>query len=346
MSKNTSTDFAKLLNRYFSVYLASQRGCSAVTIDAYRQVFVLFFIFMEETKGKSPDEILMKDFTRETVSDFLEWLETEKGCSENTRNHRLAVLRSFASFVKYDSPAHLNECLRILSIKFKKIEQGEISYLKADGMKLLLEQPDTTTPSGRRDHLMLSLMYSTGIRVSELIGIRVKDISLEEPKTLKVFGKGSKVRFVPLIKQVVPPLKAYLKENKLDLPENCNEFLFKNHMKTQFTRQGVFSMVKKYAAIAREKNPSLIPEGIGCHSLRHSAAMSLVNSKVDLIYVRDLLGHTSVQTTEIYARADAEAKRAVIENATKDFVPKETASWENDKSVMDWIKKFTDKNIM
>lgn len=344
MSNNT--DFAKLLNRYFTVYLTSQRGCSAVTVEAYRQVFVLFLEFMEEIRGKTPDKILMKDITRETVSDFLEWLEKEKECSVSTRNHRLAVLRSFASFVKYDSPAHLNECLRILSISFKKTEQGEISYLKADGMRLLLEQPDRTTPSGKRDHLMLSLMCFTGIRVSELIGIRVKDISLEEPKTLKVFGKGSKVRFVPLIKQVVPILKAYMKENELDLPEKCNEFLFKNHMKTQFTRQGVFFMVKKYAAMAREKDPSLIPDGIGCHSLRHSTAMSLVNSKVDLIYVRDLLGHTSVQTTEIYARADSEAKREAIESAAQDFVPKESAVWENDKSVMDWIKELAGKNIM
>lgn len=346
MSDIISTDFAKLLRRYFSVYLSSQRGCSAVTIEAYRKVFSLFLVFMEETRGKSPEAVLMRDFTRETVSDFLDWIEKEKDCTGNTRNHRLAVLRSFASFVKYDSPEHLDECLRILSINFKKVEQGEISYLKADGMKLLLKQPDRETPSGRRDHLMLSLMYSTGIRVSELIGIRVKDISLEEPKSLKVFGKGSKVRFVPIIKQVVPLLKSYMKENRLDLPENCNEFLFKNHSKTQFTRQGVFFMVRKYAAMAREKDPALIPEGIGCHSLRHSAAMSLVNSKVDLIYVRDLLGHSSVQTTEIYARADSEVKRIAIESAAQDFVPNETAVWEKDKSVMDWIRGVTDKNIM
>lgn len=345
MSDKT-TDFAKLLSRYFTVYLMSQRGCSAVTIAAYRQVFVQFLLFMEETRGKTPEKILMKDITRETVSDFLEWLETEKQCSVNTRNHRLAVVRSFASFVKYDSPAYLNECLRILSIKFKKVEQGEISYLKPDGMKLLLEQPDRTTPAGRRDLLMLSLMSTTGIRVSELISIRAKDISLGEPKTLKVFGKGSKVRFVPLFKQVVPLVRAYLKENKLDLPENCNELLFKNHMKSQFTRQGVFYMVKKYAAMAREKDPSLIPDDIGCHSLRHSTAMSLVNSKVDLIYVRDLLGHTSVQTTEIYARADSEAKRAAIENAAQDFVPKEIAVWEDDKSVMDWLNELAGKTIM
>ncbi len=346
MSNISSTDFSKLLSRYFSVYLISQRGCSPVTIATYRKVFSFFLTFMEETRGKSPEMVLMRDFTRETVTDFLDWIEKEKGCTENTRNHRLAVLRSFASFVKYDSPEHLDECLKILSINFKKVEQGEISYLKADGMKLLLKQPDRTTPSGRRDHLMLSVMYSTGIRVSELIGIRVKDISLENPKSLKIFGKGSKVRFVPLIKQVVPFLKSYMKENKLDLPENCNEFLFKNHSNTQFTRQGVFFMVRKYAAMAREKDPTVIPEGIGCHSLRHSAAMSLVNSKVDLIYVRDLLGHSSVQTTEIYARADSEARRVAIESAAQDFVPKETAVWEKDKSVMDWLMEVTGNNIM
>ena len=340
------SDFAKLLNRYFNVYLINQRGSSPQTIISYRQVFAQFLQFMKEKKKKVPSAILMNDFSYDTVSSFLDWLEKEKNCSANTRNHRLAVLRSFASFVEYEYPSHLDECLKILSIQFKKVEQGEITYLKPDAMKLLLEEPDKTTSLGRRDHLMFSLLYSTGIRVSELTGIRVKDISLSEPKSLTIHGKGSKIRYVPLLKNVIPALKAYIKENRLDLPENCNELLFKNRMNSQLTRQGVFYIVQKYVDKARAKNPTMFPDDIGVHTFRHSTAMSLVNSNVDLIYIRDLLGHTSVETTEIYARSDTETKRAAIEKAAKDFVPKEEPSWKKNKDMSDWLSEITGANVM
>lgn len=340
------TDFARLLNKYFNVYLVNQRGSSPQTIVSYRQVFAQFLQFMKEKKKKVPSSIFMSDFSHDTVSRFLDWIEIEKNCSANTRNHRLAVLRSFASFVEYEYPSHLDECLKILSIKFKKIEQGEISYLKPDAVKLLLEEPDRSTKLGRRDYLMFSLLYSTGIRVSELIGIKVKDISLSEPRSLKVYGKGSKIRYVPLVKNVVPSLRAYIKENDLNLPERYDDFLFKNRMNSQLTRQGVFYIVQKYADKARKKNPAMFPDDIGVHTFRHSAAMSLVNSSVDLIYIRDLLGHTSVETTEIYARADTEAKRVAIENAAKDFVPKEEPVWKKDKDMIDWLNELTGTNIM
>jgi integrase/recombinase XerD len=284
-----ATDFAKLLSRYFNTYLVNQRGVSPGTILTYRQAFVQFVEFMNDSKNTKPEKILLKDFSRENILFFIGWLEKEKKCSISTRNLRLAVMRSFASFIKFDHPDHLEECMLILSIRFKKAISGEMVYLKNEGMKLLLEQPDQSTTAGRRDFLILSLFYTTGIRVSELISIRIRDISLETPKVLKVLGKGRKIRFVPLLKQVVLPLKRYLEEHKLTEPQNFDDFLFLNHLKTQFTRQGVFHVVTKYVKMARVKNPSLIPEGIGCHSIRHSTAMELVNSGVDLIYIRDLL---------------------------------------------------------
>lgn len=340
------TDFAKLLSRYFNTYLVNQRGATPGTILTYRQAFVQFIEFMNASKNTKPEKILLKDFSRENVLLFLDWLEKIKNSSISTRNLRLAVMRSFASFLKFEHPDHLEECMLILSIRFKKDTSGEMVYLKNEGMKLLLEQPDQKTSTGRRDFLILSIFYTTGIRVSELINIRVRDISLETPKVLKVLGKGRKIRFVPLLKHVVLPLKLYLEEQKLTEPQNLDDFLFLNHLKTQFTRQGVFHVVTKYVKMAREKNPVIIPEGIGCHSIRHSTAMELVNSGVDLIYIRDLLGHVSVQTTEIYGRADTEARRKAIEASSIGLVPAEEAKWETDVSIMEWLKGITNSNIM
>lgn len=340
------TDFAKLLSRYFNTYLVNQRNASPGTILTYRQAFVQFIEFMDDSKNTKPEKILLIDFSRENILLFLDWLEREKKSSISTRNLRLAVMRSFASFLKFDHPDHLEECMLILSIRFKKTTTGEMVYLKSEGMKLLLEQPDQKTVVGRRDFLILTLFYTTGIRVSELISIRVRDISLETPKVLKVLGKGRKIRFVPLLKQVVLPLKLYLKEHKLTEPQSLDDFLFRNHLKTPFTRQGIFHVVTKYVKIARAKNPSLIPKGIGCHSIRHSTAMELVNSGVDLIYIRDLLGHVSVQTTEIYGKADTTARRKAIETSSLGLVPAEEAKWESDSSIMEWLKGLTSPNIM
>lgn len=340
------SDFARELHRYFRLYLPNERGCSPQTLYSYQQAFSQYLVYMKEEKGIKPEKIEMKHFSMANVKDFLNWLEDKNHCSVSTRNHRLAVIRSFASFVKYDYPSHLEDCSQILSIKFKKDVQGEILYLKPEGVKLILEQMDRTTIFGRRDFLMISLFFSVGLRVSEIINLRARDISFNTPKTITIHGKGNKIRMVPMMKHIEKPLKEYFDETGISLPERMNEFVFRSHLNRQLTRQGVFYIVCKYAQMARLKNPDLIPEGVGCHSLRHSAAMAYVNSGVDMIYIRDLLGHVSIQTTEIYARADSEAKRKAIESTALDYIPKEAAIWENDKSVMDFVKSLSSSNIM
>lgn len=341
-----ATDFARELHRYFRFHLPNDRGCSPQTLYSYQQAFSQFLVYMNEEKGIKPEKLQMKHFSMVNVKGFLNWLEDTRHCSVSTRNQRLAVIRSFASFLKYDCPSHLEDCSQILSIKFKKDVQGKIVYLKPEGIKLILDQTDRTTSAGRRDFLMISLFFSVGLRVSEIIGLRARDISFNTPKTITVLGKGNKIRMVPLMKQLEKPLKDYFDETGLSLPERMNEFVFRSHLSRQMTRQGVFYIVRKYAQMARLRDPALIPEGVGCHSLRHSAAMAYVNSGVDMIYIRDLLGHVSVQTTEIYARADSEAKRKAIESTALDYIPKEEAVWETDKSVMDFVKSLSSSNIM
>lgn len=335
-----STDFATLLGRYFTKHLTNELGNSPQTIESYRLAFILYLEYMESVCGIRPEKISVKDFTRTSVTGYLNWLEESRDNGHATRNYRLAAMKSFVHYLKYEFPDYLDEYQRILAIPLKKTIQKEISYLKTEGAKLLVEQIDVNSTNGLRDYVMVLLLYTTGIRVSELINIRVKDLSLTEPYTLKVHGKGNKGRYVPLIKTTVPHIKKYLAVMNYDSEANYCEYLFKNHMNQQFTRQGVNYVLKKYGQKARNVDASLVPEDLTAHKMRHTTAMELLSSGVDLIYIRDLLGHSSVTVTEVYARTDAQLKRKAIEAASKEIVPTEEAKWDNDIDLKKWLKSF------
>lgn len=335
-----TTDFATHLSRYFTKYLTNERGSSPQTIDSYRYAFILFLEYMETIRETKPEKIEIKNFTRESILGFLEWLESKRKNSSATRNYRLTAIKGFVHYLKYEFPDYMKEYQRILGIPIKKTMHTEISYMKTDGMKLLVNQIDINQHNGLRDYVMLLLLYSTGIRVSELIGIKVKDLSLTEPYTLIIHGKGNKDRYVPLMKTAVPHVHKYLSLMKYDNETKYEEMLFKNHLSTPFTRQGINYILKKYRIKARNINPSVIPEDLSPHKLRHTAAMELLTAGVDLMYIRDLLGHSSVVTTEVYARTDANLKRKAIEAASNEILPPEVALWDTDVKLKDWLKGF------
>lgn len=286
------------------------------------------------------DEIKISDITYKNILAYLDWLQTTRSNGIATRNQRQAAINSFLKFLMYELPEYLDEYQKILSIPTKKVPGIEISYLKSDATSLLIEMIDLKRRNGLRDYLILTIMFTTGIRVSELINIRAKDLSLSEPYTLLVHGKGNKSRFVPLMRDIVPHIKRYISLKQYDRPEKFHEFLFLNHMNTQFSRQGINYIVGKYAILAHKKFPNLIPQNFSPHKIRHTTAMSLVESGVDLIYIRDLLGHVSVKTTEVYAKADALHKRQAIERASKHIVPRQQAKWDHDSSLKKWLKSF------
>lgn len=335
-----TTDFATHLGRYFTQYLPNERGSSPQTMDSYRYAFILYLEHMESKRGIRPEKMTIRDFTGESIRGFLEWLETERDNSPSTRNYRLAAMKGFVHYLKYEFPDYMEEYQRILGIPLKKTQQKEISYMKTEGVNLLVKQIDLNKSNGLRDYIILLLLYTTGIRVSELIIIKVKDISLTEPYTIKIHGKGNKGRYVPLMKTAVPHIRKYLAFMKYDTDARYEEFLFKNHMGKPFTRQGINYLFKKYGLKARSVNPDVIPEDLSPHKMRHTAAMELLTSGVDLIYIRDLLGHASVTTTEVYARTDAKLKRKAIEAASKEILPPEEAEWDNDTNLRNWLKNF------
>ncbi len=338
-----TTDFALYLNKYFIVYLPNQSGSTPMTIDSYRYAFILYLTYMQEELLISADKVQISDITRKNVLLFLEWLQAQRQNSIATRNQRQAAINSFIRFLMYEFPEHLDEYQRILRIPIKKAPQKEISYMKTDGVMLFMAQVDVDSTNGLRDYVMLSLLYTTGLRVSELINIRVKDLSLHDPFTLLLHGKGQKSRYVPLMRNIIPFIQNYLARKGYDRQEKLDEWLFKSHMNAQFTRQGVNYLVSKYANRARKINPDLIPKDFSPHKMRHTIAMGLVDSGVDLIYIRDLLGHVSVKTTEVYAKADVRRKREAIEAASKEIVPIEIAEWDSNTDLKQWLKMFNRK---
>jgi integrase/recombinase XerD len=334
------TDFSKYLTDYLTRYLSRERGSSNNTIIAYRDTFVLFITFMEHVRDIKAEKLSLKSITRESVVAFLDWLQVERKCSDATRNLRLAALHSFFRYVQYQNPDNLYECQNIMSIRSKKTKNISMNYLTVEGIKLLLEQPDVTSQKGRRNLSLLSLLYDTGSRVQEIIDLTPSAIRLDKPYTIQITGKGNKTRIVPLLEQQVIILKNYLNEYDLLKPQARLYPLFSNSNHEKLTRPGVTHILLKYADKAREKNPSLIPDNLSCHSLRHSKAMHLLQAGVNLVYIRDILGHVSVQTTEIYARADSRQKREAIEKAYIDVVPKEVPIWENNNNLLSWLKSF------
>ncbi|GHT87534.1 putative integrase/recombinase y4rC [Bacteroidia bacterium] len=336
----TATDFSKYLTDFLTKYLVNERGASPNTIKSYRDTFVQFIDYLIHQRGMKLQKITLSVITKEWVVDFLDWLQQEKKCGNATRNNRLAALHSFFKYVQFHYPDHLFEYQRILSIKVKKHKKENINYLTIDGIRLLLEQPDATTSKGRRDIALLSLMYDTGARVQEMVDLTVQDVHIDSPHTIRIMGKGQKVRIVPLMEEQMKILLCYMKENRL-IRSECRPYpLFSNNRKEKLTRGGITHIVQKYAQSAGKKDPNLIPAKLSCHSLRHSKAMHLLQAGVNLVYIRDILGHVSIQTTEIYARADSKQKREAIEKAYIAVSPDVNPLWINDDNLLDWLKSF------
>lgn len=333
------TDFSKYLSDFLCKYLPYERGASGNTVLAYRDTFVLFIRFLESRNLKVHKFTLAK-INKQIILDFLDWLQNERKCGNASRNARLAAIHSFFRYLQYQRPEYLYHYQEILSIKAKKTHQPAINHLSIDGIALLLQQPDTTNKKGRRDLALLSLMYDTGARVQEIIDMSPGTIRLETPCTIRITGKGKKTRIIPMLDKQVDLLKRYLEENHLLNPEANNHPLFFNSRKQKLTRAGVTYILKKYATQANAKKPEQIPHTLSCHCLRHSKAMHLLQAGVNLVYIRDLLGHTSVQTTEIYAKADSAHKRRAIETAYQDVTPEQLPVWTENINMLEWLKNL------
>lgn len=337
-----TTDFSQYISDFLSRYLPNERGLSFNTIAVYRDTFVLLLTFLNEELDFKIEKLTLNDIKKETIIDFLEWIQKERNCSNSTRNLRLASIHSFYKYLQYQDLDNLFESQKILTIRRKKAIQKSINYLSLDGIKNLLDQPDVTTLKGIRHLALLSLLYDTGARVQEIIDLTPAMLRLEKPNTIKVIGKGNKARLIPMIDAQTIHLKNYINAYNLNSPVNRLKPLFFNSRGEKLTRAGITYILKKYAEKASSNNKTVMPTRISCHSLRHSKAMHLLQAGVNLIYIRDILGHVSIKTTEIYARSDSKHKRDALEQAylKSNPNPTEKAEWINNENLISWLKRF------
>lgn len=332
------TDFSRCLSTYFRLYLPGQKGLSTNTIASYRDTFKLILIYAKDKCDLSPEKITLSKVNYHFVIGFLDWLENDRGCSIATRNLRLSAIRAFAKYAHTLYPEYLHESQQIIDITAKKTSYPTIEYFSADSMKVLLEQPDLTTIFGRRDMVLLSVMYDSGARVQEICDLKVRDIRIQKPYTITLMGKGSKTRVVPIMESTATVLKSYIKENGLDKTEKKDNELFFNHNHSKLTRAGITYILKKYYKSAKEIDTTF-PQKVSPHMLRHSKAMHLLQAGVPLIYIRDFLGHAHVDTTEVYAKTDTERKRKEIEKAS--IHPNiDLPSWTDDRDLMQMLKNL------
>ncbi|MDR1092423.1 MAG: site-specific integrase [Prevotella sp.] len=320
------TDFSKYLTQYLPV----ECGVSQNTVQAYSQTFMIFLKYMSEEECIKAENLTLQDITKQRVTGFLDWLEKERRCGVSTRNARLATLHSFFRFIQYRDLNGLIRWQEILSVRFKKSYSPEMAYLTVEGLKLLLKQPDITARYGRRDLALLGLLYDSGARVQELINITPADLRFDEIATVRLQGKGRKVRIVPLSSTQVQNLKRYMTENGLFESQNAAHPIFTNPQNNRLSRVAVLNIVKKYAETARKSSPDLIPDKISCHTFRHSKAMHMLEADINLIYIRDFLGHVSTTTTEVYARASSKKKADALQKLNPSIVPNEKTSWHKD----------------
>ena len=333
------TKFAKYLTEFLTTYLSVQKNVSKNTILSYRDTFKLFLRYCQTMKGIPPERITMEALTSELITGFLDWLETERKCSISTRNQRLAAIHSFFRYAQGEEPSGLYYFQKVLSIPIKKAEKTQVEHLTPEAVRLLLGQPDKYTAKGRRDLTLMSVLYDTGARVQELIDLKVCDVTLDSPPVIVLTGKGNKTRRVPVMKNTVSLLQYYLSENNLNKRWKNQYPLFSNNQHNKLTKEGVAYIIAKYVETAR-KSSTIIPPKVKVHQVRHSKAMHLLQAGVNLIYIRDFLGHVDIKSTEVYARTDTETKRKAIENAYPDPIDSDLPDWNKDQNLLSWLSEL------
>ncbi len=330
------TDFAKALSHYLAVYLPGQRNVSANTIKSYRDTFKLFLRYCKQGCNLSTERLCLKHIDKRLVLGFLDWLEKDRNNSVPTRNQRLACIHGFYRYMQIEDPVGLLSYQQILSIPIKKTQAPSINHLTPEALKLILAQPDASKANGRRDLTLLCVLYDTGARVQELVDLCVGDVRLEPPPILTLTGKGRKKRQVPVMSNTQALLKQYMDEI-FSIQDGMQDHpLFFNRQRGKMTRAGISYILDKYVSQAREKSP-IIPGKVTPHVIRHTKAMMLLQAGVSLIYIRDLLGHVDIATTEIYARADTEMKRKALQNAYPEMVAANLPHWEKDEALLAWL---------
>ena len=334
-----TTDFAQHLTKFLGEHLPTQRNARPNTVKAYRDVFVLLLRYCRDDRGIPPEKLDIRRVDAKLVMDFLDHLEKQRRCSPRTQNHRLAALHGFFRYLQVEEPRFIQQCQRILAIPCRRYARAEVQYLSGDEMRAIMAQPDLATENGRRDAVLIGLLYDTGARVREIIDLSVRDVRLQAPAQIRLTGKGAKTRVVPLMNVTVEMLKSYMEERGLNEADRVNSPLFSNRRGERLSRSGVRYILDKHTNAARAASPGL-QEKISPHTLRHTKAMHLLQANGNIVFIQHILGHADLASTKIYTTADLDMKRKALEKAAGLSPNQPLPPWRKNKELMEWLRSL------
>jgi len=333
----TKPDLGTLIRNFFEQYLVSQRGFSGHTVLAYRDTWKFLLRFASRRHRKTCVGLALEDLKADTVRRFLDYLEQERHNTVSTRNSRLAAVHSFFQFVAETDPRYLAHCESILAVPFKRHAQRVPEYLERQEVLKIFAQINCRTPLGQRDDGLLRLLYNTGMRAQELVSLDVNHVRFSRPYHVRILGKGRKERTCPLWKETVQAIKTQLAGRSVRLDEAVP--LFVNAEGNRLSRFGLRHIIAHRVAEAAKVCPSLLTRKVTPHTWRHTTAMHLLQSNVDLNMIRSWLGHASIETTNGYVEIDLEMKRKTLQSAEK-LIPtqgKRRSSWQKSPDILSWL---------
>jgi len=296
------------VQNYFMQYLINQRHVSPRTVESYRDTFRLLLKFIDDSVKCNKHPLAIADLNADIILEFLDHLETARNNCVRTRNARLAAIHSFMQYVSWKEPQSLTTTQSVLAIPMKRYERPLLGYLTQKEIRALINATDSNTWSGNRDHALITTLYNTGARVSEVIDLSVGSIELSNPSFIRIKGKGRKERTIPIWKSTTKILRRWIEENGL----SESDPLFPNRFGKTMTRSGVGNRISVAARVAADACKSLASRKVTPHVIRRSTAMHLLQSGVDLSVIAIWLGHESISTTHHYLEADLEMKKKAI----------------------------------
>lgn len=307
-SSDNPIQFPALVQEFFCRRLREQRDTSPETIASYRDTFRLLITYAARTKKKDIAKLCLEDLNASLILGFLDHLERDRGNSARTRNTRLTAIRSFTRYASFRSPAYLETYQQIQAIPTKRFDRPLIGFLSREEMQAIIDAPDRSTASGYRDHVMFSMFYNTGARVSEIANLKTKDIILGSHSMVSLHGKGRKERSVPLWKETSSHLKKWCSRTQRE-PASP---LFPNRVGGFLTRSGIEHRLRVAVRQASRSCSSLKDKTVTPHTIRHTTAMHLLQAGIDITVIALWLGHEKVTTTHMYLEADLALKEKAL----------------------------------
>lgn len=342
MEKNTMikqhNDFSIILENYFTKHLSLERKFSENTYNTYLMVMKQYLKYLSSIKDIKRKDISIYSFSKQNILDFLQYVETDLKCSVKTRNHKLTIINSFLEYAQSINPIYLDVYLKSKSIKLKKNKQEKMDFLTREELEVFMKTINIKTKSGYKHYVLIALLYEAGLRVSEIINLKVSNLFFSnEAPYIKVLGKGNKERIVYLNSDIVSIVNEYMDKFKIS-----DGYLFLNHSKDKLTRFGINKIVSKYFELSKKECPTLVNKTITPHSFRHSKAVHLLMNNTALPIIQRFLGHNSIQTTEIYLDiTNEEVSKSILSVSSAIKIEENTkAIWDGDEKLIELLESL------